>query len=131
MRLLQRLRAWWNKDAVENAQLEAGMTQQERDSAEEDFEARKDDVAARGDAFAPATNRWRRLPDLPLALNHAAAAGYRGQFYVVGGYSAAGASRRAFALRAGVWHRLPDLPEPRAAAAAAVVAGKLYVVGGV
>lgn len=36
----------WNKDAVEEAEEEARMTQAERDVAEEDFEARKDDVAA-------------------------------------------------------------------------------------
>jgi hypothetical protein len=45
--VLRRLRAWWNKDALERAEEETRMTQAERDVAEEDYEARKDDVAAR------------------------------------------------------------------------------------
>ena len=44
--LFQRLRSWWNKDAAEVAEEETRMTQAERDVAEEDYEARKDDVAA-------------------------------------------------------------------------------------
>lgn len=49
MAFLQRIRSWWNKDALEREEQEeiAGMTPAERDAAEEDFEARKDDVAAR------------------------------------------------------------------------------------
>jgi hypothetical protein len=47
MTLLRRLRAWWNKDALERAEEETRMTEAERDVAEEDYEARKDDVAAR------------------------------------------------------------------------------------
>jgi hypothetical protein len=46
MSLLHRLRAWWNKDALARAEEETRMTEAERDVAEEDFEARKDDVAA-------------------------------------------------------------------------------------
>jgi hypothetical protein len=45
MALLRRLRGWWNKDALERAEEETRMTQAERDVAEEDYEARKDDVA--------------------------------------------------------------------------------------
>lgn len=49
MTLLQRIRGWWNKDALDREEQEeiAGMTQAERDAAEEDFEGRKDDAAAR------------------------------------------------------------------------------------
>jgi hypothetical protein len=47
--IFQKLRTWWNKDAAEVGEEEARMTPAERDVAEEDFEARKDDVAARGD----------------------------------------------------------------------------------
>jgi hypothetical protein len=46
MTLLGRLRAWWSRDALERAAEETRMTEAERDSAEEDYEARKDDVAA-------------------------------------------------------------------------------------
>ena len=31
-------------------------------------------------------DRWRRVADMPVALNHAAAAAYRGRVYVLGGY---------------------------------------------
>jgi hypothetical protein len=46
MAVLQRLRAWWRKDELERAEEETRMTEAERDVAEEDFEERKDDVAA-------------------------------------------------------------------------------------
>ena len=52
MTFLRRLSAWWNKDARERAEEETRMTQSERDGAEEDFEARKDDVAARSGRLA-------------------------------------------------------------------------------
>ena len=47
MSLLDRLRSWWNKDTLGRAEEETGMTEHERDVAEEDFEARKDDLAVR------------------------------------------------------------------------------------
>ncbi|HET9324463.1 MAG TPA: hypothetical protein VFO03_11355 [Gaiellaceae bacterium] len=50
--LMQRLRGWWNKDAVELADEETRMSPEERDVAQEDYEARKDDVAARSEALA-------------------------------------------------------------------------------
>src|SRR5437763_15566973 len=85
----------------------------------------------RVDAFAPATGRWRRLPDLPVALNHAMATAAHGRLYVFGGYASSGRQRGAFALMGGRWRRLAPLPEPRAAGGAVAVGGKLYVVGGV
>jgi N-acetylneuraminic acid mutarotase len=84
--------------------------------------------SGRVDAYSPARNRWRRLPDLPVAVNHAMAASDGRRLYVVGGY---GAPTRAFLFSGNRWRRLPDLPEPRAAAGAAIVGRKLYVVGGV
>jgi N-acetylneuraminic acid mutarotase len=87
--------------------------------------------SARADLYSIPADRWTRLPDLPVAVDHAAAASWNGRVYVVGGY---GGDRRplrkAYALEAGRWRELADLPEPRAAAAAAVALGKLYVVGG-
>ncbi|MGH3064094.1 MAG: hypothetical protein ACRDMK_07120 [Gaiellaceae bacterium] len=49
MAFLDRIRSWWSKDALEQEEQEelAGMSQADRDAAEEDFEGRKDDVAAR------------------------------------------------------------------------------------
>ena len=46
MSLVRRIRAWWNKDALELAEEETRMTESERDIAEEDYEGRKDDVSA-------------------------------------------------------------------------------------
>jgi hypothetical protein len=86
----------------------------------------------RADAYAPARDAWRRLPDYPLAVNHAAAAAWRGRLLVAGGYVArATPARAAYELVRGRWRALPRMPEPRAAAAAAVVGNRLYVVGGV
>jgi hypothetical protein len=50
MALFRRLSALWNRDSLERAEEETRMTPIERDVAEEDYEARKDDVAAR-DSF--------------------------------------------------------------------------------
>lgn len=52
MGLLNRISAWWNRDAAELADEETRMTESERDAAEEDYEARKDDVQARGGSLA-------------------------------------------------------------------------------
>jgi N-acetylneuraminic acid mutarotase len=93
---------------------------------------RSGENVGRADAYSPGKNRWRRLPDLPVTVDHAAAASSGGRPYVLGGY---GADRRplasAFVFRAGAWRSLPSMPEPRAAAAAAVARGNLYVVGGI
>jgi hypothetical protein len=42
--MLKKLRSWWNKDAEELADEEAGMTTHERDVAQEDYEGKKDDL---------------------------------------------------------------------------------------
>lgn len=52
MGFFQRIRAWWEKDARERAEEETRMTESERDAAEEDYEAHKDDVASRSDLLA-------------------------------------------------------------------------------
>ena len=90
-------------------------------------------TANTAELYLPARNRWRRLPNMPVALNHASAASYRGRLYVVGGYGAPPAffRRTALVYDGQRWRRLPNMPEARAAAGAAIVAGKLYVVGGV
>jgi Kelch motif len=86
----------------------------------------------RADAFSPARNRWRRLPDLPVSVDHAMATGRRSELYVIGGYGAGGAAlATGFVLGGGRWVALPSMPAPRAAAGAAIVRDKLYVVGGV
>jgi non-specific serine/threonine protein kinase len=90
--------------------------------------------SARVDAYSPAGDRWRRLPDLPVAVHHPLAASDGRRLYVVGGYGnpigGGGPTRGAFVFDGGAWRTLPRLPEPRAAGGAAVLRGRLYVVGG-
>jgi non-specific serine/threonine protein kinase len=81
----------------------------------------------RVDVFDPDRDEWRRDPDLPAGVNHAAAAVSRNRLYVLGGY---GAARSAFVLVDGRWRTL-HLPGARAAAGAAALRGTIYVVGGV
>jgi N-acetylneuraminic acid mutarotase len=81
-------------------------------------------------------DRWRRVADLPVALNHAAAVAHRGRVYVLGGYSSAtGLSDEVATLYrydAGRdrWRRLPSAPTARAALAVGVIRGRLYAAGG-
>ena len=92
-------------------------------------------ASARADAFAPGTGRWRRLPDVPVAVHHPLVASGGGSVYVAGGYGgrlgAGDRLRSVFAFDGVRWRALPRMPEPRAAGGAAVVGGRLYVVGGV
>jgi hypothetical protein len=62
---LQRLRAWWNKDALERADEETRMTEAERDVAKEDYEAHKDDVAVGGDFLAGGAADYERDSEPP------------------------------------------------------------------
>ena len=89
-------------------------------------------ASTRVDAYSPATNRWRRLPDLPIGVHHAMAVGAGGRLHVLGGYTAAGVPlRAAFVLERGRWRALPRMPFARAAAGAGVAGGKIVVAGGV
>jgi hypothetical protein len=65
MTLLQRIRGWWNKDALARAEEETRMTQAERDIAEEDYEARKDDVAARSGRLGGGVADYERDSEPP------------------------------------------------------------------
>jgi N-acetylneuraminic acid mutarotase len=80
--------------------------------------------------------RWKRVRDMPVALNHLTAVAYRGELYVHGGY----AGEQSLTEPSGVllrydperdrWRRLPSSPTPRAAHAAAVIGHRLYAAGG-
>ncbi|MGO4446399.1 kelch repeat-containing protein [Mycobacterium sp. 2YAF39] len=84
------------------------------------------------ESFDPKTGDWESLPPLPIPLNHAAAAAFRGEVVVIGGATdtVAQASNKVFAFRNGKWEELPSLQHARAAPGAAVVDDKLIVVGG-
>jgi hypothetical protein len=62
--MLNKLRAWWNKDAKELAEEEANMTPLERDIAQEDYEGKKDDLGGGGYAREPHTD-WERDSEKP------------------------------------------------------------------
>ncbi len=65
MSLLRRIRTWWSKDEAETAELETSMTQAERDVAEEDYEARKDDVSARSGLLGGGAADYERDSEPP------------------------------------------------------------------
>ncbi len=89
-------------------------------------------ASKRVDAYDPVADDWGRLPDLPIALHHPAAASWKGRVYVVGGYRHDGKRARALLVfRGGKWRFGPRLPAERAAAGAAVVGHTLVVAGGV
>src|SRR5690348_18365037 len=84
------------------------------------------------ESFNARTGEWKTQPPLPIPLNHATAATYRGEMVVIGGAedAIANASNKVFAFHDGKWTELPPLQHARAAGAAAVVNDKLVVVGG-
>ena len=89
-------------------------------------------ASQRADAYSPARDSWRRLPDLPIGAHHAMAVGVGGKAYVLGGYTSAGATlRTAFVLENGAWRALPRMPFPRAAAGAGVSGRRIVVAGGI
>jgi N-acetylneuraminic acid mutarotase len=89
-------------------------------------------ASRRVDAYSPSLDRWRRLPDLPIGVHHAMAAGEGGRLYVLGGYTVTGqALRAAYFLQRGRWRALPRMPFPRAAAGAAIAGRRIVVAGGV
>jgi len=89
-------------------------------------------ASKRVDAYSPARNSWRRLPDLPVGVHHSTAVGAAGKLYVLGGYTVGGMPlRSAVVLERGRWRALPRMPFPRAAAGAAFADGKIVVAGGV
>ena len=89
-------------------------------------------ASQRADAYSPARDTWRRLPDLPVGRHHAMAVGLGGKAYVLGGYSATGTPlRTAFVLEDGAWRALQRMPFPRAAAGVGVSGRRIVVAGGI
>lgn len=89
-------------------------------------------ASRRADAYSPARDTWRRLPDLPVGVHHAMLVGAGGKPYVLGGYDAAGTPQRTIhVFDRGTWRPLPRMPYARAAAGAAVAGHRIVVAGGV
>jgi hypothetical protein len=100
------------------------------------FERKSNTTTAAVERYDIDRNRWRRVRSMPVGLNHAAAAAYRGKLYVLGGYTSQGAvkgevpSLYRYDPERNRWSRLPDAPTKRGALAVGVVGGRLYAAGG-
>jgi N-acetylneuraminic acid mutarotase len=100
------------------------------------FEKKSGGTTAAVERYDIVRNRWRRVRSMPVGLNHPAAAAYRGDVYVVGGYTGRGDLRGEVSTlyryrpETNRWSRLPSAPTKRAALAVAVIRGKLYAAGG-
>jgi N-acetylneuraminic acid mutarotase len=90
--------------------------------------------------YDPATETWKRLPDLPQgAISSLGIAAAVGRIVVFGGDDELGwesgggsvsASAWAFDPRNAEWRRLPDLGNERHAFGAAVARGRIYAIAG-
>ncbi len=84
----------------------------------------------RVEAYDPVTDRWSRLPDLPVAVSGAGGAAVAGQFVVVGGFDGQTARRDVWRLTADGWQPGPPLPQGRCLHAVAAIGARIFVVGG-
>jgi N-acetylneuraminic acid mutarotase len=100
------------------------------------FEKRSGLTTKAAERYDIRANSWKRIRSMPVGLNHATAAAYRGRLYVHGGYTdrrnLSSATARLFVYdpRRDHWSRLPNSRVPRAAHALAVVGNRLYAAGG-
>lgn len=65
MSVFRRLKAWWSKDDLEVANEETRMAPAERDVAEEDYEARKDDTDVQSGRFLGGQADYERDSEPP------------------------------------------------------------------
>ena len=80
-----------------------------------------------------ARDRWTRRAPMPAALNHAAAAVYKGDLYIVGGYTDGNVEQATlyrYEPAKDRWSALPPMPTPRGALTAGVIGDRLYAAGG-
>jgi hypothetical protein len=100
------------------------------------FEQRSGTTTSAVERYDTVDDEWRRVRSMPVGLNHPAAVAYRGDIYVVGGYTGRGDLRGEISTLYRYrpdhdrWSRLPSAPTKRAALAAGVIGGKLYAAGG-
>ena len=83
-------------------------------------------------AFDPRSQSYRRLPDLPEPVDHAAVVSHGDSVYVIGGYTNDEPTDRSwrYSIPQQRWDELPAMPTPRGAPAGAAVGNELYVTGG-
>lgn len=88
------------------------------------------------EAFDPATDQWKTVAPLPLAVHHAAAAVADGRLFVVGGYTGGrvrwtplGTTFEYDPAR-NTWRGRAQMPTPRGGLGVAAVGGRLFALGG-
>ena len=89
----------------------------------------------RCDVYDPATNTWKRLPDMPVAMTHQGMVVDGSTIWLIGGYvgdhpGPGSTMVWKFNAAKNTWSRGPDLPEPRGAGAAAMLGRTVYFFGG-
>ena len=100
------------------------------------FERRTGATTAATERYDIERDAWTRVADMPVGLNHAAAAAHRGNVYVLGGYRGRSSLDRETAAlyrydpRADRWRRLASAPTARGALAVGVIGHRLYAIGG-
>ena len=84
--------------------------------------------------YAPATDTWEILPDLPAPRDHLVGGGLDGMIYLAAGragtISTLTGRLDAFDPAARRWSPRASMPTPRGGVAGAVLEGRLYVIGG-
>lgn len=94
--------------------------------------------AQRTDVYNPATKKWSRLADLPVATTHAGTAIVGQSLYLAGGYISNQGGGQTFAttnvwrydVTTNSWFSLPPLPVARGSGALAVLGRELHFFGG-
>lgn len=92
----------------------------------------------RADVYNPQTNRWTKLPEMPMAITHAGTATDGANIYLAGGVVGSGAGDILTATTAvwryniatQQWSSIPSLPEPRGAGELALVGRNLHFFSG-
>ena len=83
------------------------------------------------EAYSPATDTWRVMPELPEPRHHGMAAVVGNRLFFIGGYTPSDdPSAAVWELVDDAWRDRAPLPEPVAAAATVVLDGIVHIVGG-
>jgi len=87
------------------------------------------------EVYDPKTEKWGRIPDLPMRLHHFGMCALGGKLYQLGGYVnnsfTPTALCHSYDPATGKWTQVVSLPLARGAFVAVVIADKIYAVGGV
>lgn len=89
----------------------------------------------RSDVYDPASDTWKRIADMPVAITHQGMVVDGSTVWLVGGYVGdhPGPGTKQvwkYDTIKNTWSRGPDLPDERGAGAAAIVGRRIYFFGG-